>query len=28
MKGEMELYGIVEKNPVSIKEMKPRKRKF
>lgn len=26
--GKRELYRIVEKNPVSIKEMKPRKRKF
>ena len=25
--GKKELYGIVEKNPVTIKEMKPRKRK-
>jgi len=25
--GKREWYGIVEKNPVSIKEMKPRKRK-
>ena len=24
-KGKKELYGIVEKNPVTIKEMKPRK---